>query len=419
MKSKVFISILSVLIAIVLMMGTCSAGFIAGRVFSSPDRASQALQPAIEVGPSNGSTPGTSQNGENLDQLFGPFWQAWDLVHDQYVDQPVDNELLMRGAIRGMLDALGDEHTSYMDPEQYEMLNTQLQGDEEYEGIGAWVDTTSDYLTIISPMPDSPAEEAGLRPGDQIIAIDGRSMTGVDGELVRQQVLGPAGTTITLTILREGKEPFDVEVERASVSVPSLEARIIEDTNIAYVHLFIFGDGTKRELREALRTLLDQDPDGLILDLRFNGGGLLESAIDVASEFIDDGVIMYEEYGDGERTVFDARRGGLATDIPMVVLINEGSASASEIVAGAIQDRNRGLLVGGTSFGKGSVQVPTTLENDQGAVRITVARWLTPDERTIHGTGLEPDVPIEVTDDDIQDNRDPQLDTAVEILNEQ
>lgn len=419
MKSKVLITFLSVLIAIVMLMGMCSAGFVAGRVFASPERAAQVLQPAIEVGPSNGSTPSTSGNGENLDQLFEPFWQAWDLVHDQYVDQPVDDELLMRGAIRGMLDALGDEHTSYMDPDQYKMLNTQLQGDEEYEGIGAWVDTTSDYLTIISPMPDSPAEKAGLKPGDKILAIDGEDMTGVDGEVVRQKVLGPAGTTITLTILREGKEPFDVDVERASVSVPSLEARMLEDDNIAYVHLFIFGDSTKSELRDALRTLLDQQPDGLILDLRYNGGGLLESAIDVASEFISDGVIMYEEYGDGERTVYDARRGGLATEIPMVVLINEGSASASEIVAGAIQDRGRGLLVGETSYGKGSVQVPTTLKNDQGAVRITVARWLTPDERTIHGTGLQPDVSVEITEEDIQANRDSQLDAAVEILNEQ
>ena len=411
MKSRAFVSFVVVLVAGILLAGACSVGFVAGRVITPPEDVFAWL-PEIGGAAQQQSEGGTPQD---LVELFAPFWQTWELVHEQYVEQPVDDELLMRGAIRGMLDALGDPHTSYMDPDQYQLLNAQLQGDESYEGIGAWVDPTADFLTVISPIPGSPAEKAGLRTGDQIIAIDGEDMTGIDGELVRQRVLGPAGSMVTLTILRAGQEPYDVEITRASITVPSVDYRMLED-DIAYVRVLVFADNTQEQLQIALEDLMAQKPAGLILDLRNNGGGYLESAIEVASEFISDGVIVYEEYGDGERKTYQARRGGLATDIPMLVLINEGSASASEIVAGAIQDRERGQLVGMTSFGKGSVQVPTVLKNNEGAVRITIARWLTPDERTIHGTGLAPDVEVQFTEQDFAENRDPQLDKAVELL---
>jgi carboxyl-terminal processing protease len=419
MKSRVFVTIIAILLAVIVLTGACSAGFIAGQVVK-PGLSQSAISflPQItSIAPGNSSAESTA-TPEDLQKTFEPFWQAWNLLHEEYVDQPLDNQKLMRGAIKGMLDSLGDPHTAYLDPDQYKELNTQLQGEEKYEGIGAWVDTTSDYLTIISPMPKSPAENAGLRTGDKIIAIDGKDMTGIDGEVVRKQVLGPAGSIVTLTILREGVDPFDVKVTRASINVPSLESRMLED-DIGYVHLYVFGDKTREELRATIKELLAQNPKGLILDLRYNGGGYLTTAIDVASEFIDSGTVMYEVYGDGTKKTYEAKRGGLATDIPMVVLINEGSASASEIVAGAIQDRGRGKLVGVTSFGKGSVQVPTALQDDQGAVRITIARWLTPNGRTIHGVGLEPDYNIPITDDDRSAGRDPQLDKAIELLKQQ
>jgi carboxyl-terminal processing protease len=320
----------------------------------------------------------------------------------------------MRGAITGMLASLGDQHTSYMDPQEFKDANSSLEG--AYEGIGAYVDTGGDFLSITSPIPGSPAEKAGLKPGDKIIAIDGEDMTGVNPELARRKVLGPAGSTVKLTILREGQEnPFDVEIKRDKITIASVESKML-DNNIAYVKLNTFGDTTSSDLKTALTTLMAQKPRGLILDLRNNGGGYLQTAVEVASQFISKGVILYEKYGDGKKDSYEAKSGGLALDVPMVVLINKGSASASEIVAGALQDDQRAQLVGETSYGKGSVQNWIPLQDNQGAVRVTIAKWLTPMERTIDKKGLTPDVVVALTDADAKAKLDPQLDKAIELL---
>jgi len=416
MKSRVLLYIgLAILVGIVLVV-TFSVGLVVGRSFipNNPPLAETLSLLVPEITP-NSATPSTdSTTPADLETLFKPFWQTWEIIHDQYVDQPVDDEAMMRGAIQGMLDSLGDQHTSYMDPDQFSQANIPLEG--EYEGIGAWVDPTGKYLTIVSPMPDSPAENAGLKPGDQIVAINGEDMTGIDGNLVIRRVLGPAGTSVSLTIMREGEpEPFDITLERAHIVVPSVETKML-DGDIAYVQLFTFGENSNDELRRSLKEILAKKPVGLILDLRNNPGGALKTAIEVASEFVGNGVIMYEEYGDGRRDTYEAIKGGLATEIPLVVLINDGSASASEIVAGAVQDSGRGQLVGTTSFGKGSVQNWIPLANEEGAVRVTIARWMTPDGRTIHEIGLEPDVVVELTEEDITAGRDPQLDKAIQLL---
>jgi carboxyl-terminal processing protease len=353
---------------------------------------------------------------QTTEEIFAPFWESWDIVHQDFIDQPVDDVELMRGAIRGMLESLGDKHTSYMDPVEFEQANQPLNG--SYEGIGAWVDTTGDRLTIISPMPGSPAEKAGLQPEDQIIAIDGNDVTNLTPELVLRQVLGPANTQVTLTIQRKDQvEPFDVTITRAKIELFSVYGEMVEGENIAYVQLVTFGEQTHKELREKLEELLAQNPDGLILDLRYNGGGYLDTAIDVLSEFVPkDQLVMIEDYGNGERDMFYSRGNGLATEIPLVVLVNEGSASASEITAGAIQDLKRGQLVGVTTFGKGSVQNWIPLTNNQGAVRVTIARWYTPNEQQIHEVGITPDFTVEITEKDIEDNVDPQLNKAIELL---
>ncbi len=349
---------------------------------------------------------------EELQGLFSPFWETWDIVHEMYVDQPVDQLALMRGAIIGMLDALGDKHTSYMTPDQFKQANESLEG--EYEGIGAWVDTSGDYVEIISPMRGSPAAEAGLQPKDLVIAVDGEDMTGIPGDLVLKRILGPAGTQVTLTI-RRGDETFDVVIKRANIIVPTVESEMLED-NIAYIQLSNYGDKTTQQLREALKSLQKQNPKGLILDLRGNGGGYLNTAIQVVSEFIADGVVMFEQYGDGETFTYQAIPGGLATKIPLVVLVDGGTASAAEITAGAIQDHNRGPLVGDITYGKGSVQSWIALKNDAGGVRVTIARWLTPNGRQISEIGLEPEYIVEITAEDYEAGLDPQLDKAIEVL---
>jgi carboxyl-terminal processing protease len=417
MKSKAMLYAGVGLFVLILLAGTCSAGFFIGQAYAPSASTSQPLAetiPLLEVTPNPIESTPAAGTPTDLGQLFEPFWQSWNIVHDQYIDQPVDDEALMRGAIKGMMESLGDQHSSYMDPEQYNQANIPLEG--EYEGIGAWVDPSGEFLTIVSPMPGSPAEKVGLKPGDEIIAVDGEDMTGIDGSLVIRRVLGPAGSTVKLTVRRESlPEPFNVEVTRANITIPSVVSKML-DNNVAYVNLTTFGDKSISELRGSLKDLLAQKPIGLILDLRNNPGGELTTAIEVASEFIGDGVIMYEEYGDGRQDTYTARKGGLATEVPLVVLINEGSASASEIVAGAIQDRQRGTLVGTTSFGKGSVQNWIPLKNNEGAVRVTIARWLTPNGRTIHEKGLEPDVAVEITEADIQAEHDPQLEKAVQLL---
>lgn len=408
--SKELKAVLIILVVAFVGLGTFVIGFIAGHLLpigDSPFQAQTQRQPTSAE--QDAATP------DEMEELFAPFWEAWNLVHKNYVDQPVDDMAMMRGAINGMMQSLGDPHTTYMDPETYKEANEDLEG--SYEGIGAYVDVTADYLTVTSPIPGSPAEKVGLLPGDKIIAIDGEDMTGVDAELARRKVLGPAGSTVTLTIARKDTDPFDVTITRQQITVASASGKMLEG-DIAYIQLTTFGANTTSELQNTLNELLSQNPKAVILDLRNNGGGYLQTAVEVTSQFIDSGVVLYEQFGDGSRDSYDVVAGGKMTDakIPMIVLINEGSASASEIVAGALQDVGRAKLLGTVSYGKGSVQNWIPLSGDNGAARITIARWLTPNERAIDKVGLTPDYAVELTQADREAKRDPQLDEALRIL---
>jgi carboxyl-terminal processing protease len=428
LRTCLFIAIGAILIGLVFSAGV-GVGYFTPRLLGIPTNTTGPV--SCPPCPENATTPTEESNtveptqvpeyiyidpqantAEEYQDLFAPFWETWDIVHEDYVDQPVDDLTLMRGAIEGMLEALGDRHTSYMNPDEFEQANESLEG--EYEGIGAWVDITGDFVVIISAMRGSPASEAGLQPNDQVIGVNGEDMTDVPGDLVLQQILGPAGSDVTLTIQRDD-ETFDVTITRASIVVPTTDYEMLED-NIAYIALYTYGDNTTEQLQDALTELLDQDPDGLIFDLRDNGGGYLRTAIQVVSEFIGDGVVMYEQYGDGETYTYEAIPGGLATEIPLVVLVNEGTASASEITAGAIQDVGRGPLIGMTTYGKGSVQNWIPLEDEAGGVRVTIARWLTPDGRQISEIGLTPEYVVEITEADYEAGRDPQLEKAIEVL---
>lgn len=404
-------NILLALVSIILLAGAFSGGVIVGWLIPSASNIETLAEPTAAP---TMEPQVTKPSSTELDRLFEPFWEAWQIVHDQFVDQPVDDLSLMQGAIRGMLDSLGDKHTGYMTPMEYEQATTPLDG--SYTGIGAWVDTSGELLTIISPMPDSPAEKAGLKPGDEIIAIDGKDVSGTDPSITLQSVLGPEGTTVVLTIQRhDPEETLEFSIVREKIIIPSIESKML-DNKIGYIALYSFAETTADDMKAALQELLAQDPVGLILDLRDNGGGYVDTAIEVISQFIPSGVVMIEKLGTGEEVPFDAIPGGLATEIPLVVLVNGGSASASEITAGAIQDLDRGKIVGTTTYGKGSVQNWVPLDNNQGAVKVTIARWLTPNGRLIHEVGLTPDVVVEITEEDIAAERDSQLEKGVELL---
>jgi carboxyl-terminal processing protease len=432
MDNKVLRSCLIAIVAIALLGGTFLSGFAVGALMPGNSiRQSLGLEdaPVAQATPLPTPLPGEptqeteaptqvfqATTDEELEELFKPFWESWDLLHENYVDQPLDDLALMRGAISGMLAATGDKHTSYMNPEQFAQANAEMGG-EEYTGIGAWVNTTGEYIEVVSPMKNSPAEKAGLKAKDIVIAINGEDMTGVPGDLALQKILGPAGEAVTLTV-RRGEEILDFTIMREKITVPAVEYEMLEG-DIAYIALYTFNELATDQVRAALKELLAQNPTGLIFDLRNNGGGLLVTAIEITSQFVSKGIVMYEEYGDGSRDSYNAQPGGLATEIPLVILINEGTASASEITAGAIQDYGRGTLIGTTSYGKGSVQNWIPLRTEAGGVRITIARWLTPNGNQINEVGLTPDIEVPYTQEDVDAGRDPQLDAAIEFFNQQ
>ena len=421
-QGKTLKAIILVLVVFLLIFGSFLGGLIAGNALpikllpGSQKTQTTQTAPLPQEASTQSAEAGTdytsSSTPEEQKQTFAPFWETWKLLHENFVDQPLDDVALMRGAISGMLAATGDKHTTYMNPTEFEQANASMEG--EYEGIGAWVDTTGDYVQVISPMKGSPAEAAGLRANDIVIAVNGEDQTGIPGDLVLKKILGPAGEAVTLTI-RRGEEKLDFTIVRAKITVPVVDYRML-DNNIAYVALYSFNEQATAQLRAALKDLMAQKPAGLIFDLRDNGGGYLSTAIEVVSEFIPKGVVMYEEYGDGTRDAYSAQRGGRATEIPLVVLVNAGTASASEITAGAIQDLGRGKLVGVKTYGKGSVQNWIPLKTEKGGVRITIARWLTPKGTQISDVGLTPDLIVEMTAEDYAAGKDPQLDAAVQLL---
>jgi carboxyl-terminal processing protease len=310
--------------------------------------------------------------------------------------------------------AIGDDGTSFIDPEHAAVMREDITG--SFEGIGAVVNMLPNgRLIIVEPLPGRPALQAGLQRGDLVLKVDDTPIQNMTLMEAVSLIRGPAGTTVHLTILRKGvREPFEVAIVRERIELEVVESRMLDD-DIAYVKLAEFNAKATKELKKVLQDMMAQEPKGLILDLRSNPGGYLQTSVEVASQFLDEGLVLTEKGKGNLEREYPAEDDGLATEVPLAVLVNAGSASASEIVAGAIQDSGRGILVGERTFGKGSVQLPHTL-SDGSELRVTIARWFTPKGREIQGIGILPDIEVEMTPEDLEAGHDPQLERAVEYL---
>jgi carboxyl-terminal processing protease len=356
----------------------------------------------------------SSASDEKVQGQFRVFWQAWDVVtHRFYTEEALDTQGMAYGAIRGMVESLGDRHTVFLTPEQADLFREDLEG--EFGGIGVTIAVTEEgWLRIVKPIPDSPGARAGLRTGDVILEVDGIWIQGMDLVQAINLIRGPEGSEVHLKVRSPDGQESDVVVVRARIEVPTTESRML-DEGIAYLAVYDCNALAPRGVQEGLDDLLESSPVALVLDLRGNPGGYLHVAKEIANEFVDEGLLLIERDSSGRETTHRASRGGRATDIPLAVLVDAGSASAAEIIAGAIQDNGRGVLVGTATFGKGSVQVTERLSDDS-ALQVTIRRWYTPADRLIEGQGLAPDVEVVMSDEDILAGRDPQLERAISYL---
>lgn len=352
---------------------------------------------------------------EGLPAEFQRLSEVWDLLVQEHIDGgELDPAAISDGAIRGMLVALDDPYAGFLDSEQYSLETEDIRG--FFGGIGAEVGIRDGVMTILAPMPDTPAEAAGIRPGDVILEVDGVSIQGLSLLEVVQLIRGDKGTKVKILIRHlSSAEPVLIEIERDIINLKSVEL-LMQVGRIGHLRLSGFTGTTNDDLKEALERFERSQGLGIVLDLRNNPGGLVSSVVDVTSQFIDDGLVLYQIDAKGNRRNWDVSSGGKALDIPMVVLVNEFSASASEVFTGAIIDNERATVIGATTFGKGSVNNLWPL-NDGSGINFTTARWFTPNGELIEGEGITPDVlldPIEENEDD-----DIYLDRAIEILKEQ
>jgi carboxyl-terminal processing protease len=357
------------------------------------------------------------------EQDFSNLNEILDLLDERYVDPDrIDRETLYLSAVNGMLETLSDSGTFYVDPETFEL---RIGASGTFDGIGATVSEEEGRIVIVAPIEDTPAERAGIRAGDIVLEVDGESTEGWSQEQAVLRIRGPRGTTVTLLIRHDDDTEETFEIERDEIKVESVTTvppgGTLEDgsgtaiSDVAYIHIREFTGQTEQEVREALSEAIEAGATGIILDLRNNPGGLLSVTANVADEFLDSGVILSERERDGSEKAFQARRGGEATDIPVVIILNRFSASGSEVLAAALHDNDRATIVGEKSFGKGTVNEQHEL-NDGGAVYVSIAKWLTPDGTQIDGVGIRPDIEILLSDEDIDLRRDVQLFKAIDVL---
>ncbi len=407
--SKKKIIVLSVILAIAVAVATGS-GFYAG--FKTGEKYPQTLiiKGVTNLGPD-----------EEIAIDFSPFWEAWQKLKDKHIKgAEMKNQDMLYGAISGLADSFGDPNTSFLKPEDSKKFEEDVGG--SFGGIGAEIGLKKEQLIVVAPLEGSPAEKAGLRAGDKILAINGESTAGLSVDEAVKKIRGEIGTEVTLTILRENEEKSkDITIIRQLIEIPTLKLEIREDAEnkIAYLQLHSFNENAPFLFYKAALIMLYRDVDGIVLDLRNNPGGFLDVSINLAGWFLERGkVVITEKFRNGDDQVFRANGASALKDLPLIILINKGSASASEILAGSLRDHREIKLVGEQSFGKGTVQELFNLK-DKSTIKITIANWLLPNGQTIEENGLTPDVEVKLTEKDIETKKDPQLEKALEILQQE
>ena len=392
-------------------------GITIGVVFSRPGGAlftGASPFSTLQAGVNNGvtSASGEQNSGQMNLTLINDVIRR---VREQWYGEFPTNDQLTDGAIKGMVNSLGDQFTQYVEPRFAKILNDDISG--SFEGIGATLKQTSGGgIQIVRTFPGTPAEKGGVLPGDIIESVNGTTVLGLNTTEVAALVRGPRGTEVKLQVRRaDTPRAFELTLVRDRINIPLVTSKMVGDGSIGYISLFDFSQPAGELLEKDLKAIMAKNPKALIFDLRDNPGGLLTQALDVGDIFLKKGTFVIERDFKGNKKTTDTTDAGIAQEIPMVVLVNGGSASAAEIVAGAIQDYNRAALIGDKTFGKGSVQSPQMLSNG-GQLRVTIERWFTPKDRAIHGVGITPDFVVVNSPDDAKSGKDPQLEAAVEYL---
>ncbi len=405
------------LAVIVLLLIALGGGILIGYHLQNKTRLIKSANSNIQSNQKYGKVVGKGQSLPDYlkkDINFGLFWEVWNKIQTEYIGRPVGETKMLYGAMSGLVNSLEDPYSVFLPPEPAKEFSDDLSG--KFEGIGAEIGIRNNLLTIISPLPGSPAEKAGLKPKDQIVEIDKISTKNMSLNEAVRRIRGDKGTRVTLKIFRGDDGSFhNISIIRDVIKIVSVNWKM-ENNKIAYIKITSFNQDTDSRFKQAVKEILLKNPKGIILDLRNNPGGYLNQAVTIASYWLPAGqVVVQEEFADGNKKQYLANGQAQFKDYPTVILVNHGSASASEIVAGALRDHGVAKLVGEKTFGKGSVQSLEKL-SDGSAVKLTIARWLTPNGNQINVVGLEPDEKVEITEEDVKNGKDPQLEKAIGIL---
>ncbi|MBU1673218.1 S41 family peptidase [Patescibacteria group bacterium] len=403
-KGKIILTIFGL---IFLILVGFSGGYITGVWDQARLSPQQAIQRIINTSDQN-------VEDENID--FRLYWKVWDEINENFYKQPVAEKDMFYGSLMGLTASLQDPYSIFLDPELTEEFSAEMNG--AFDGIGAEIGVRNNELTVIAPLPDTPAQKAGLRTGDIILKIDDTDTLNMSLDQAIKLIRGEKGTPVVLTVIGKDEDEIrEIEIIRDTILVDSVRWEILktDQGDIGYIEIIHFSVDTEGLFNQAVNEILLENPEGLIVDLRNNPGGYLDSSINIASKWIEDKPVLYEEFSDGSRAEYNSNGSPQLKGMQTVVLINEGSASASEIIAGALQDYSLATLVGKTTFGKGSVQDYKTFD-DGSSLKLTIAKWLTPNLQNIDEVGITPDIEVERTIEDIDADIDPQLDEAKNII---